>query len=394
MSNPHNTPDEAATELSRLSLHGIHETAVIRPDGRVRIPRPPRKDTSITPSHHRPHVLASEHVLLWTTPHGLNFQNDLILRFPDSVVLKIFLVMIQSLDEDTRSNYGAGLLCFTQFCDQHRVPESECMPASSDLLVAFLANAAGTISSSAANTWMAGLHYWHSINGADWHGADSDVLRHIRRGLSKLTPPSSKCTKCPPVTLAALTQLARGLDLSNSLDIAVFATAAVAFWACCRYVSPSPPTPHLRSFHSLGELVIPGPNAFDSVKHVTRSILPIAVHESNNVRYTTLRIPWSKTTGIEGASISITGRNHLTCPLNALVHHLQSNLDIPSHAPLFSFETAMGPWSPLTKPWFLKCCNEVWVTVGHPSMPGHAFCIGGTTELLLEGIPPDMVAMQ
>jgi hypothetical protein len=233
MSSPHN---DTPTDLINFSLLNIRETAVTRPDGRVRIPRPPRKTNTILPSIHRPHVLASERVLLWTTPHGLRFQNDLLQLFPDSTVLKIFLVMIQSLDEDTRSNYGAGLLRFTQFCDLHHVPEPNRMPASSELLAAFLASAAGSVSSSTANSWMAGLHYWHSVNGAEWHGGESDVLRHVRRGLAKLTPASSKRIKRPPVTLMALSQLARGLDLNNSFDIAVFATACVAFWSCCRYV--------------------------------------------------------------------------------------------------------------------------------------------------------------
>ncbi|KAG2088573.1 uncharacterized protein F5147DRAFT_587605, partial [Suillus discolor] len=31
---------------------------------------------------------------------------------------------------------------------------------------------------------------------------------------------------------------------------------------------------------------------------------------------------------------------------------------------------------------------------GHPSMPGHAFRIGRATELLFEGVYPDIVAMQ
>ncbi|KAG1844079.1 hypothetical protein DFJ58DRAFT_717694 [Suillus subalutaceus] len=300
------------------------------PYGRVRIPHHPRKDTTIASSSHRPHVLASE--------------------------------------RDTHSNYSTGLLCFTQFCDLHSVPEPNCMPTSSKLLAAFLANAAGTVSSSAANSWMADLHYWHSVNGADWHGGESDVLCHVRRGLSKLTPPSSKCSKCskcPPMILTALLQLASGLNLSNSFDITVFAIACVAF--------------------CLGELLIPSPNTFDPVKHVNRSILPISVLDTDNVHCTTLQIPWTKTINTEGAAISIMGHMHSTCPLNTLVHHLQSNLNIPSHAPLFSFETAASSWSPLTKPWFLARCNEVWVSAGHPSMPGHAFHIGRATELLLEG---------
>lgn len=145
---------------------------------------------------------------------------------------------------------------------------------------------------------------------------------------------------------------------------------------------------------SLGELVIPGPNAFDAVKHVSRAILPISIHTSINARHATIRIPWTKTTGIEGADVSVTARDLSTCPLAALVRHLESNLNIPSHAPLFSFETASGSWAPMTKPWFMARCNSIWVAAGHPAMPGHAFRIGGATELLLEGVPPDVVATQ
>lgn len=160
--------------------------------------------------------------------------------------------------------------------------------------------------------------------------------------------------------------------------MAIFATACIAFWSCCR----------------LGELLIPSPNVFDSVKHVSRAILPISVHNSHNVRRTTFHIPWTKTTGSEGADISVTERSHSTCLLAALVLNLESNLNIPSHAPLFSFETANGSWAPLTKAWFLSRCNDIWVAAGHPTMPGHAFRIGGATELLLEGVHPDIVATQ
>lgn len=108
------------------------------------------------------------------------------------------------------------------------------MPASSDLLSAFVADASGTVSDSTVNNWLSGLHYWHIVNGADWHGSSSELLRHMRRGLSHLVPPTSKRARRPPVTLEALTQLRDGLDLSNSFDISVFAVACIAFWCCCR----------------------------------------------------------------------------------------------------------------------------------------------------------------
>ncbi|KAG1719866.1 hypothetical protein EDD22DRAFT_1028056 [Suillus occidentalis] len=107
--------------------------------------------------------------------------------------------------------------------------------------------------------------------------------------------------------------------------VAVFAIACVTFWCCCR----------------LGELVIHSPNTFDNVKHVSRAILPLTTLTSNNVHHLSFHIPWTKTTGTEGADISVTARDHLTCPLIALLLHLDVNNRIPSHAPLFSFETAI-----------------------------------------------------
>lgn len=48
----------------------------------------------------------------------------------------------------------------------------------------------------------------------------------------------------------------------------------------------------------------------------------------------------------------------------------------------------------MTKTWFMDRCNKVWVNAGHPNMPGHAFHIGGATELLLEGVHPNIMATQ
>jgi hypothetical protein len=62
-----------------------------------------------------------------------------------------FQVMIRSLDQDTRSNYSAGLLHFTQFCDSMDVPETLRMPASEALLSQFIAAFAGITASKTLN---------------------------------------------------------------------------------------------------------------------------------------------------------------------------------------------------------------------------------------------------
>jgi hypothetical protein len=191
--------------------------------------------------------------------------------------------------------------------------------------------------------------------------------------------------------------LKAGLDLSNAFNVAVWALACVAFWSCCRwesylYLSISS---LLTLILRLGELLIPSLNLFDPAKHIARTMLPIkGCTLPDGVTYATFHIPWTKATAQEGADISVTSCNHVCCPIMALQHHLSANTLIPNTAPLFSFKTANGGWAPMTKPWFMSCCNNVWVAAGFPDMPGHAFRIGGATELLLQGINPDIVATQ
>lgn len=132
----------------------------------------------------------------------------------------------------------------------------------------------------------------------------------------------------------------------------------------------------------------------DPLKHVSRSVLPLpSLTVLESVRATVLHIPWSKTTQERGADISVTARSHRTCPLAALDRHFLVNHSLPSHAALFSYRTVSG-WTPMTRAAFLARCNAIWVKQGFPDMPGHAFRIGGATELLLQGVNPDIVSTQ
>ena len=76
-------------------------------------------------------------------------------------------------------------------------------------------------------------------------------------------------------------------------------------------------------------------------------------------------------------------------PIALLTRHLRVN-DIPHETLLFSYGTTHG-FSPLTKSTFLRRCNEIWHPLGYPRTTGHCFRIGGTTELLIAGTPPDVV---
>ena len=60
-------------------------------------------------------------------------------------------VMLSSLEPKTRSNYGASLLRFTQFCDLLAIPKNDRCPASEVLVSAFIASYAGKRSTECIN---------------------------------------------------------------------------------------------------------------------------------------------------------------------------------------------------------------------------------------------------
>jgi len=211
-----------------VPLMGLPQVAV----GRNPKPRKPRKDCDYIDSPFRPVVLARDRIYLWSSPHAVSHQNSILSSIPAENADQLLHTMLASLDVKTLEVYGAGLLRFTQFCDQLRVPESARVPASEVLLSAFVAGWAGKIALTTVKTWLAGLHFWHSLQGAMWHGGN--MLRITKAGIGKLVPTSSRRGKRLPVSLAHMHALVHALDMLNPSDAAVLAAATTAFWGVCR----------------------------------------------------------------------------------------------------------------------------------------------------------------
>ncbi|TFK47641.1 hypothetical protein OE88DRAFT_1636328 [Heliocybe sulcata] len=345
-------------------------------DGRIIKPCKPRNDNFLAPSPYRPLVAACDRLRCWYTPFSEERDHALSCSMGHAVTEKLLHTLLSSIDHSTRQEYGAGLLRFAQFCDDHNIDEQSRMPASEVLLAAFISEkAAGVLSDSAAQNWLQGLHFWHKINDAQWNG--SQLLKQTLKGVRKLVPATSRRAKRPPVTIEHMWALWRALDLRNSLDAAVWACACTAFWGCCR----------------LGELTVRTRYSYDASKHVRRDALMCWVSRNDGVRSLHFHLPWTKSTQWEGADISLTGRPDLD-PLYAIRQYLHANSTVPSEAPLFSFEVAGGSWAPLVKDWFLTRCRSVWSQAGLQDVFGHSFRIGGTTELLLSGVAPEVVAAQ
>ena len=81
-----------------------------------------------------PHVSSPDCFLHWMTPWGLARLHQLSQFLPRDIVAREHIVVVQAVKPNTLSNYGAGLLRFTQFCDHFNIKEALRMPAPEWLL--------------------------------------------------------------------------------------------------------------------------------------------------------------------------------------------------------------------------------------------------------------------
>ena len=76
-----------------------------------------------------PHVSAANHCLHWLTPYGLKYLNSLSGHLLAELITRERVVLVKAVKPQTLSNYGAGCLRFTQFCNAFNIPEDPCMPS-------------------------------------------------------------------------------------------------------------------------------------------------------------------------------------------------------------------------------------------------------------------------
>ena len=317
-------------------------------------------------------------------------MNSLATFLPLQLILQSRSLITKSIVPGTLSNYAAGLLHFTQFCDELRIPEALRMPASEDILTLFVAaKGAHKVSATTIKHWLLGLELWHTVNGAPWLGASAlkCALKvtsifpfyfigsiTVHQASASLAPASSTRPKRAPVTIDHLRSLRRHLDFTDPFEVTIFAGACVAFWAQAR----------------LGELIFDG--SFDPLLHASRGDFTLSCSTSGR-RYGKLWVPRTKTKPL-GDSLIFTDSNCECSAIAALLAHFQTNSSIPSSAPVFAFETLDGSFSPMRRSWFLARCNDIWQRENPARLLGHAFRIGGTTHLLLLGVDPFIVMVQ
>ncbi|KAJ6616506.1 hypothetical protein B0H10DRAFT_1799433 [Mycena sp. CBHHK59/15] len=339
------------------------------------IARKPRAGTEIAYNVFRPHVLAEDRLRTWKSPFAVEHDAHFRRSLPAEVVEKTYAALIASFTGPTQSNYVAGILRFHQFCDTHSISEDARMPTSHLLLAAFIANHIGKVGGGTVKSWMSGIKAWHDVNGAPWLGEDRWV-ELARRTANKLGT-AFKRTQRGPVTAQHMIALHAALNLSLPFDAAVWAIACACFWGCCR----------------LGELTVPGVDKYNPKLHASRGTSITRIRPSSTTPATAVRLPWTKSTREQGATMTLTYRDDDLCTSKALKNHLGVNANAPVNAHLFAFRSVNGNWNPMTKDWFLAHCSAIWKDAKLLAVFGHSFHIGGSTELLLAGVPCEIVAV-
>ncbi|KAJ7071761.1 hypothetical protein B0H15DRAFT_754358, partial [Mycena belliarum] len=282
---------------------------------------------------------------------------------------KIQRAMQNAWADSTLDKYGASLEAYFHFCNKEQVSRRQRLPADEFLLCAFAASRAGEVAGGTARGAVAAVKAWHIVNGEQWNGGIR--LRYTLRGVEKLAPSSSKRNERPPVTAAMLDVLDEELDHNDPKDAAVFVTACCAIWGQAR----------------LGELLSTAQGSYKQGRiPLGADLKPPSSRAGSRI----LRLPYTKTKGKLGEDAMICRQRGRSDPIHAVENHLVVN-DIQADLPLFAYRNERGDLKCLTRKKFLERCNEVWARHGFPTHTGHAFRIGGTTELLIAGVSPEVV---
>jgi hypothetical protein len=312
---------------------------------------------------------------MWTTPHSLAVQDRLTKNNIEiELQARIYESFLRATTEATRESYGAGLVRFTDFCDSRAIPEESRMPAHRDILAGFVASWIGNIGGKAIRNWLLGLRQWHLLNDAAWH-SDEGWLTTLKKagdraGDSFKRPPRG------PITKQHMRALRRSLDLSTGRGASTWSTATSCFSGCRR----------------LGELLVVSVARF-SLQHDTCRETRISHSVVNGHRVIAFHIVWTKTTTIAGAECVLTetlGEDADLCPVRALLNHLEINHSPPVHTPLFAFRED-GRWHTPTKAHFIAHTSSVYIAAGLETVYGHSYRIGGSVELLLAGVEPEVI---
>ena len=94
--------------------------------------------------------------------------------------------------------------------------------------------------------------------------------------------------------------------------------------------------------------------------------------------------------GTKGETVVMTKQQDNLNPIAALHNHSIVN-KIGKNDPIACYTSKKGEWLGLTIRRFIGRVNDILKDESFQRISGHCFHIGGTTNLLLMGVPPDIV---
>jgi hypothetical protein len=285
---------------------------------------------------------------------------------PQDTIDRIAEVVDGGWAKRTRKNHDGAVARYRVFCRSMDVPSELTLPTTEPVLCAWLASMYGRVSGSTARNDMAGLRAWHVRQNEVFPA--SERVAKILESIEHHRPATSRLPQRPPVTIDMVRVLVDALHpVSLSFALAVLACALVAFWGQFR----------------LGELLPTSRAGFSS------DLFPTQASWSASRSYK-ITLPWTKTTKSRGAVVRLPPQTSRTCAVTALSRYLRK-FPASATSPLFCYIARDGKVVPLTKKAFLDHINSIWKANDFPRITGHAFRIGGTTELLRRGVDPDVV---
>jgi hypothetical protein len=330
-------------------------------------PTPPV--SSIYPQNHHNTFVSTQPHISTTTPinHSFFSIDDHSPSLSQTSKSRVNQAIQSGWAQTTIKRYSGSIRRFIRFCDDEGIPDHLRFPADEFVLCAFAASSVGKHTRGTARSYLSALKAWHIAHNMEWRG--STRLRYVLNGVHRLAPNGSRLAPRPPVTAKMVLQLVQHLDPNSPMDIAVAACAVTAFWGQCR----------------LGELLPSSTSVLLSTPFPTRLDFRKSLR---NPHSRILHLPRTKTHH-DGEDIILVDQRAAINPISLLERHLQVN-NVPDNCHIFAYPSGDG-WTSLTKSTFLLRCNTIWQTLGYPRTTGHCFRIGGTTELLIAGIPPEVV---
>jgi hypothetical protein len=355
----------AAREIRKLA------SAVLPP----KVARRARLKDRIPTNVYRPHVPAAHRILLWTTPHSVRAFEAMAQEGATAAMQsRVLEGVLDAHVPETLESYASGLTRFTQFCDRLGTSEEARMPASRHLLALFVAEARGTCTGKCIRNWLNGLHLWHTYNDAPWYG-DDGLLPLLKKsadkaGIAFKRPPRG------PITRTHLRAYRRSLDLDSPHGAAAWSNALTPYHGCRR----------------LGEVTIRSVAKFSSLRDTCRNTR-ISETVTAGRRVLSIHLVWTKTTLSLGGECILTevfGADTDLCPIWAWNNHCRINHSHPPDTPLFAYRVPSG-WHMITKDALIKSSTQVFKAAGLEAVFGHSYRIGGSLDLLLAGVAPEII---